>query len=339
MYSEQDLVDATDAGVLPAGAADAFRSFVADRRATPAADEEQVRLVTSFNDIFVTIAGIVLLVATSALLPGIAGPLGAAAVAWGLAEYFTRQRRMALPSILFLAVFASSIFSAIFQLLASTGLSVFSDDGRQAGFVVAISGLVTAGATLLHWRRFHVPITVAAGAGAVVATLAGTVAGVLNVEIGRLFPLLILLGLATFAFAMWWDASDVARRTRRSDVAFWLHLLSAPLIVHPIFAMLGVFDGDLGALTAVLVVLIYVTLGAVALVIDRRALMVSALAYVLYAIYTLLEGGGLQTSFALTGVLIGSSLLLLSALWQKLRRPLVGMLPARLQMQVPPVSA
>ncbi|NJC34053.1 hypothetical protein GGR88_001527 [Sphingomonas jejuensis] len=336
MYSEQDLTDATAAGVIAPGTAEALRSFVADRRATPAADEEQVRLVTSFNDIFVAIAGLVLLVATSALLADPLGNIATAAAAWGLAEYFTRQRRMALPSILFLAFFASGVFGATFRLLAMAGLPAGTAAGQQAGYTVALAGVVTAAAAFLHWRRFHVPITVAAGAAAVVATLGGLVSGVLDVEFNQLLPFFIILGAATFAFAMWWDASDVARRTRRSDVAFWLHLLSAPLIVHPIFALLGVFSGDLNALTAVLVVVIYVTLGAVALVIDRRALMVSALAYVLYAIYTLLDAGGLGTSFALTGVLIGSSLLLLSALWQRLRRPLVVALPAAWQARVPP---
>lgn len=339
MYSEQDLADATEAGVLAPGAADALRRFVADRRATPAADEEQVRLVTSFNDIFVAIAGIVLLVATGALLPGVWGSIVTAAAAWGLAEYFTRRRRMALPSILFLGFFATSIFHATLQSLAAAGLSLYGGSDRDGSIAVAIAGLVTAGAAMLHWRRFHVPITVAAGAAAIVATLAGIVAAALDVQIDRLFPLLILLGLAVFAFAMWWDSSDVARRTRRSDVAFWLHLLSAPLIVHPIFAMLGIFDGDLGPATAFVVVAIYIMLGVIALMIDRRALMVSALAYVLYAISTLLRSGGLETGFALTGVLIGSSLLLLSALWQKLRRPLVSALPQTWQARVPPVTA
>jgi hypothetical protein len=32
--------------------------------------------------------------------------------------------------------------------------------------------------------------------------------------------------------------------TYKSDVAFWLHLASAPLITHPIFGMLGVLDGN-----------------------------------------------------------------------------------------------
>jgi hypothetical protein len=42
---------------------------------------------------------------------------------------------------------------------------------------------------------------------------------------------------------MFWDYADIHRVTYESDVAFWLHLASAPLIIHPIFGMLGVLDG------------------------------------------------------------------------------------------------
>ncbi len=54
----------------------------------------------------------------------------------------------------------------------------------------------------------------------------------------------LLLGIGTFLFAMWWDSSDRARLTRRADVAFWLHLLAAPMIVHPVFTLLGLNDGN-----------------------------------------------------------------------------------------------
>ena len=55
---------------------------------------------------------------------------------------------------------------------------------------------------------------------------------------------MLLLGVGVFLFAMWWDASDRARLTRRSDVAFWLHLLAAPMIAHPIFTLLGLNNGS-----------------------------------------------------------------------------------------------
>src|SRR4051812_27712820 len=113
MYSEAELDAAVAEGAVSAEAIGALRDFVARRRAAPAADEEQFRLLTGFNDIFVSIATILVLVAVYWLgdtLSPLVGTAGVAAVSWGLAEYFTRRRRMALPSILLLASFAGAMF-------------------------------------------------------------------------------------------------------------------------------------------------------------------------------------------------------------------------------------
>src|SRR3546814_7832497 len=92
---------------------------------------------------------------------------------------------------------------------------------------------------------------------------------------------------------MWWDRSDRVRQTRRSDVAFWLHLLAAPMIAHPIFFLLGVTQGDdISSGAAAMVVGIYVLFGLIALAIDRCALLVSALAYVLFALTQLFRTFG-----------------------------------------------
>ena len=53
---------------------------------------------------------------------------------------------------------------------------------------------------------------------------------------------LLVFGIGVFLFAMWWDASDPKRETRRADVAFWLHLLAAPMIVHPVFKLFGLSE-------------------------------------------------------------------------------------------------
>src|SRR5690606_12363574 len=112
MYSESDLNGAVEAGVLTPGAADAFRNHVASLRSAPAVDEESFRLLTGFNDIFVAIAIAAVLVGLAWLGGDLTPGLGAALVAaasWGLAEYFTRKRRMALPSILLLLAFAGGV--------------------------------------------------------------------------------------------------------------------------------------------------------------------------------------------------------------------------------------
>ena len=67
--------------------------------------------------------------------------------------------------------------------------------------------------------------------------------------------------------------------------------------------------------------------------------MVSSLVYVLYAISNLLEAyGGVSYSFALTGVVIGSSLLLLSAFWHPARVKIVNLLPESLKSFVPIIN-
>ena len=97
---------------------------------------------------------------------------------------------------------------------------------------------------------------------------------------------------------MRWDMSDRERRTRRSDVAFWLHLVAAPMIAHPVFHMLGVFDGVIGVGTAIVVILLYLAFGFIALAIDRRALLVSGLAYVIYAMAALIRTAGRRRAWA-----------------------------------------
>ncbi len=138
---------------------------------------------------------------------------------------------------------------------------------------------------------------------------------------------------------MRWDSSDRERTTRRSDVAFWLHLLAAPMIVHPIFTLLGLNEGNATVSEALMVVALYIAMGVTALAIDRRALLVSALAYVLYALTELFKTfGAVELNIALTALVIGSSLLMLSAFWHQARRAVVRPLPADLQARLPVID-
>ena len=184
-----------------------------------------------------------------------------------------------------------------------------------------------------------VPITVAAGAAATVAVAIGLLmAAIPDVKQG-VWPLLLVGGLGVFALAMRWDMSDVRRETRRSDVAFWLHLAAAPMIAHPVFQMLGVFNGEIGGGTAALVLILYVLFAALALAVDRRALLVSSLVYVLYALYSLIRSAGaVELGAAFTALVIGSALLTLSAFWQPMRRSIVGTLSQPLRLRLPPVQ-
>ena len=112
MYSQNELDEAVAAGALSAEAANALRMHIEGQRSTPTVDEEQFRLLTGFNDIFVSIAAAILLFAVAWIGHQIGqnmrtcdrrrrtvrrlAPLAVAATAWGLALFFTAKRRMAL---------------------------------------------------------------------------------------------------------------------------------------------------------------------------------------------------------------------------------------------------
>jgi len=356
MYSQQELDDAVASGVITADAASALRAHIERQRSTAIPDEEQFRLMTGFNDIFVSIAAAILLFAVGWIGqsigqsagvtldprgPTFVAPLFVAVTAWGLALYFTAKRRMALPSILLLLAFVGGVFAtALFALILGVGPDNVNGNDKLGGALAAVSAAIAGGAAWLHWRRFHVPITVAAGAASVAGIVVGLLVSALgqNAEQARnaILGLVLFLGVGIFLFAMWWDSSDRARLTRRSDVAFWLHLLAAPMIVHPIFTLLGLNNGTASLGGGVVVILLYVALGLTALAVDRRALLVSALAYVLWALAALFKRfGAVELNIALTALVIGSVLLLLSAFWHQARAAVVRPLPNGLRDKLP----
>lgn len=330
MYTDEDLAHAVQKGIFSSDAVEAFRSDYQKRHHTHAVDEENFRLVASFNDIFVVIAvGLLLLslgwvtFAVDAVLSGIV----VAAASWGLAEFFILKRKMALPAIALLVSFVGSVFSSVVLMF---------DRPSEMSFMLA--ALAASSAAWLHWRRFKVPSTVAAGAAAAVVFVVSMILSVMPESKDFLIFILFTAGVAVFSLAMYWDASDLKRVTYKSDVAFWLHLTAAPLIVHPVFSLLGVLEGDESLASLVSIIVLYLLLTVISVVIDRRAFMVSALVYVLVALTDLLENYGLAgDGMAYVGVLIGFSLLLLSGFWHKARLLIVRMMPASIQYRVPTV--
>jgi len=331
MYSDEELASAVAAGVLTEEAATAFRNHVAQERTMPAVDEEHFRLLTGFNDIFVVIACALLLVSVTWIGGAVTSSFGLvlqAATAWGLAEYFTLKRRMSLPSIVLLLVFVAGVFA--------TGLDLLSNSGLSADLAKGIPSAVTAVAAWLHWKRFKVPVTVAAGTATLAASSIFLLVGFVPEIRPFILPLVFFAGIAVFFLAMRWDSSDTKRQTGRSDVAFWLHLLAAPMIVHPVFSLLMSGESNVGIFQAAIVISLYIVIALVSISIDRRALMVSALAYVLYAINTILEMYGVVSlGFAFTAFAIGSGLLLLSAFWHVCRKAVLVHYPEHIREHLP----
>lgn len=351
LFSDEDLEAAGKAGVLTAETAAALRGFIENRRATPAVDEESFRLLTGFNDIFVSIALVISLFALDWLVASVSQTLAdasVAAISWALAEFFTRKRRMALPSILLVGafVFSASILIGDFLLLLSH-IIAFHPKAPVIRIALGVAGVLAA---FVHWKRFRVPITVAASA--LMLVINGV--KILNIVSPNTMLLpLFMMGLVIFALAVAWDISDRERKTRRADVAFWLHLLAAPLIVHSFFTLLGMNEVwslfyDVQIIQAPpqamfhigLVLAVYAVLTLIALALDRRAFMVSGLAYFIYAVYLALRATGHAPTmnFAASALIVGGILLVLSAFWAGARHCVLRFVPARLRNHLPPVD-
>lgn len=295
----------------------------------PVADEEHFRLLGGFNDVFITLAIALLL-----FVPASTGLLILmSALCWGLAEVVTRQRRLALPSVVLAVAFALGIFAQIFSIFdRGSG----TDGDRQWALLGVTAAVVTGGAAFLYWRRFRVPVTQAlialCGLGAVGFVIFGFVPGVEEMW----WPIFGLGGVAVFAYAMWWDLSDRERQTQRADVAFWLHLVAAPLVAHSVFQWASGQE-EVAGVWAVASLLLYGAFAAIALIVDRRAILVSGLGYALAAVAGLIDdrlGGWIPAL-----LFVGSALLLLGLFWTAARAKMLALVPEEWRRRLPPARA
>ena len=332
MYTDEDLNYAVNKDIFSQSSVNEFREYMAEINHTNTVDEENFRLITGFNDVFVVIASGLLLASIAwlgASISPVVGALALSTASWVLAEFFVLKRRMALPAIVLLLTFLAGVFAAPILF-----------DGRlnqqPTEMALVLSGILTTIAARIHWQRFMVPITVAAGSAAAVACLIGIALSLFPGAQMAILPLVFVAGVLTFGLAMYWDSADRKRQTRHSDVAFWLHLVSAPMIVHPIFSSLGILQGVESHYSSIMVIGLYIILAMISIAVDRRAIMVSALVYVVYAFSSLLDNYGMvSVSFAVTGLCIGASLLMLSIFWQTCRRKVLALVPESVQIHLP----
>jgi hypothetical protein len=203
----------------------------------------------------------------------------------------------------------------------------------------------------LYYWRFRLPFALLPIAGSLTIAVLAITTVLLpygsNTVLSEAF-ILLLCGLFTFAMAMRFDLSDRMRTTRRADCAFWLHLLAAPLIVHSLVVLATTWlvprGGSniehmapqlVGALAAIIV-----GLALVAIVIDRRALLVSALTYLGAIVgFAITRAVGKDTNvFYATLLVLGILILTLGIGWRSLRGLIMQFLPRALVDRLPPVS-
>ena len=328
MYTDEDLNAAVQKGIFSETSVSEFRSDFARTLSRNNIDEENFRMVTGFNDIFVVIACALLLYSSYSVLNEFNSTLSylsAPVLAWGLSEFFVRKRKMALPAIVLMLTFVGGFYFLIQHLLTSF-----------PGKTYMAASACAAAAAFVHYKRFKVPVTVAAGAAACAGFIVALFVYSFPEATSWLQAMVLIAGIATFALAMFWDASDLTRTTHRTDVAFWLHLLSAPMIVHPVFFYLGILEGNDNPASIITVILLYILMSVISIIIDRRAFMVSSLLYVMYALSNLFTLYGIVGyNLAATGVCLGGGLLLLSAFWQQVRKWVLVILPVGFRQFLP----
>lgn len=344
MITRNDLAAAVDDGLLTeAQAAGLIRRA---ERSTDAADadDERFRFLNGFNDVFLAL-GIALVAAAFIAFLFIvdvsqtAVAAGAVAVMWVLAEILIRRYRAVLPAIFINIAFAG--FSCVLFIVLFPSVLMHHtmwDDLASMSLTSAVCVLL---AIVVFYWRFRLPFTLGTigSLGYLCAFLLfGRIAGT-GTAIAWLQVFTLCAGLMIFAAAVAYDFSDPARVTRRSDCAFWLHMLAAPMITHGLLSELAV-RVDIVSATTILGG--FVLFAAVSLALDRRVPLVSILIYLGIAIGYLFAAVTVQSAFAVgaTLLVLGAIVVMMGIFWRPLRRLLLAPLDRfAFSRMLPPVRA
>jgi hypothetical protein len=283
-----------------------------------------------------------LLFALIAAIPG--------GVLWALAEVFSRRRRLFLPSIAICVTFTAFVIaSAVFVYLGFVA-QVFAQEAARMQPDLPLmrwgllwAALFSALAPAAFYWRFRLPFSlgmVGTGLALVAAAFLYLIAP--HAFLSSLYPLMLIVGLALFAAGVGFDVRDPSRATRFSDNGFWLHMAAAPLILNGALGCVaniiapGAWSGiaaltaeGKGAMLAAANLVIVVSLGLVSLLINRRALIVSALLTAGISVGVLLNSAGLSAASLAAGTLLtlGAFVLILGAGWHKARALLLQRVP------------
>ncbi|MCI4645064.1 MAG: hypothetical protein MRY64_09795 [Hyphomonadaceae bacterium] len=346
MFDRNDLRAAVEAGVLSESAARDLERFLTRRSGADASgDPESLRFLANLNDIFLSIGILLLLAGTVAfsanlILPEEPTPLRAAlalvpamALSWGLAEYFCLRRRLLLPSIVLCAAFClltGLAASLIVGNAAAEDIRNSSDIFYAAGNLGMLGGLTTGAGALAFFLRFRLPFGLFVLALALAVTAYSGVAFFGNTGLVIGGTLSLIIGLITLTVAVFLDAGDPQRLTRRSDHAFWLHLAAAPQIILGLRGMtLGFFGGSAQTMPASLLLVSLLGFALLSLALNRRALIVSSLLTYAIALTALIGnmGLGVVNTTIFTLLVLGSAVVLIGGGWSTARRMVLTILP------------
>lgn len=338
------------AGIITPDQALALRKLPLDSMpeqfATTRTGDEPFALFRGFRDVFLAIGIVILAVGLTSVAGQLLGMrfdlqadwtdalfgLILAVFAWIVAEWVTGQLRMPLASLITALAFSAAFAATLASLSEMAGLS----SGSRLGIDLLAPVFGALGA-LLFYMRFRLPAAMLLIAGGLSATLLRLIDPTWFDSPGVTFQIAALVvGLVIFVVAISYEVRDPQRVQRQSENAFWLHLLAAPLIVFALTG--GATSLDVGSTAEALRMFAAVfALGLLALLIDRRAFIVSALLYLAGAIaYAVNQSGAApDTQFAITALVLGLFVVGLALGWQPLRQGFLGLLPERWSKRLP----
>jgi len=300
------LEAAAKQGIISRDQVEALLSFFASDTADAtdsehAHSEDKMKFVRGFGDLFITL-GIVFVAVACAQIDMITSlnivPLLLLIAA---TEWLVRGRRLVLPGIALLI--SSLYFASRLVELSMADYSLFN-----LLFLTCLAGL-------FYWR-YKIPFTLLP----IALGLIGMISLTIEIELIHAQYIFTMYGLGVFVVAMWFDSRDIARNSRFSDSAFWLHLLAAPLVVHGV--MVTLLASTAGLPKELLIIIFFIFFFLLALYVDRRALLVSSLSYAIYAVIALSKTNALaiENLTLLIFAAFGAFIIFFGTYWYKIRQ-------------------
>jgi hypothetical protein len=266
--NRKKLEAASNEGIITPEQVEALLSYFAeDDDPISSNNEEQLRFVRSFGDIFITLGIVFVTVAGAQINLSPLLKILPILLLVATSEWLIRHRRLALPGM-----------ALLMALVYFTGRLVGFEVSDEAVVSLALMTVVS----YLFYIRYKMPFSLAL----VAIGLISLITILLDINTKAYQHVFAVYGCLVFVVAMWFDSRDRFRLNRLSDTAFWLHLLAAPLIVHGVMITLLLSDQSL-LIKEVFMLGFFFTFFMLALYIDRRALLVSSLSYAIYAVIDL----------------------------------------------------
>ena len=320
----------------------------------PVEDTEMPRFVRGFHDVLITIG-----VLTGVFgIWGVGGPYSAIVTILILSELLVRRQRLALPAVVLTVLLCSATVSVLNLHLMTTRPNsqiwqFFFDYDALTTFLYILPFPFILG---FYYRRYGVPLALAGAVLTGGTTIFASVLLIMSAGMRQphffdnnpkiLIVMIFFTAIAIFMRAVRMDFRDPQRLTRRSDVAFWLHLMTAPVLLHSTLALVFMNDisglwkyGEIDVLHSVIVLIVVASFMKIGILLDRRAFVTSGLGSFAFAIWTLFERSDISSInvYYVVMILIGALVLALGVGWPHIRRFMFRFIPISISKKLPPL--